>query len=146
MGRQNQQFSSSAGSETVHGPDLVSNKLSASHCGIEGTGGFFYEDYVKTAPLLDSCLKLYQEVRKVAANCDIVVKPTVHNESNLCKRKNPPMGWVRVNVDGAVRERDGVTVCGGIIRNDQGEWIFGFSRSLGVCSPFGLNFGHHMMD
>ncbi|KAE8695670.1 hypothetical protein F3Y22_tig00110694pilonHSYRG00213 [Hibiscus syriacus] len=88
----------------------------------------FYEDHVEIVPLLDSCLKLYQEVGKMAANYDIVVKPTVHNESNLCKQRKPPMGWVR--------ERDEAAACGGIIQNDQGEWIFGFSRSLGVCSPF----------
>ncbi|KAK8537348.1 hypothetical protein V6N12_043514 [Hibiscus sabdariffa] len=44
------------------------------------------------------------------------------------------IGWVKKNVDGVVGTNRDMAVVGGVIRDAQGEWIFDFARSLGVCS------------
>jgi hypothetical protein len=45
------------------------------------------------------------------------------------------MGWIRLNTGGATGGNS-VSGCGGILRNDRGEWICGFSKCMGVCSVF----------
>jgi ribonuclease HI len=42
---------------------------------------------------------------------------------------------VRLNTDGACKENN-IAGCGGIIRGNQGEWIGGFAKGIGDCSPF----------
>ncbi|GAU38380.1 hypothetical protein TSUD_147480 [Trifolium subterraneum] len=44
-------------------------------------------------------------------------------------------GWVKLNTYGACRERS-VAACGGVLRNNHGEWIRGFSKFLGTCSAY----------
>ncbi|KAF7844997.1 ribonuclease H [Senna tora] len=47
----------------------------------------------------------------------------------------PDAGWVKVNVDGAVsRDGEESAACGGIIRDESGCYIAGFTRRLGSCS------------
>ncbi|KAL4331797.1 hypothetical protein GQ457_07G021730 [Hibiscus cannabinus] len=45
----------------------------------------------------------------------------------------PPIGWHNLNSDGALDSRDGVASCGGLIRDDGGAWIVGFSKRIGIC-------------
>ena len=44
------------------------------------------------------------------------------------------MGWVKLNIDGAVTRNPGASSAGGLIRNDQGCWLKGFSANLGRSS------------
>ncbi|KAL4340467.1 hypothetical protein GQ457_08G018660 [Hibiscus cannabinus] len=46
----------------------------------------------------------------------------------------PPDGWVKINTDGAVTGRLNLATIGGVMRNNVGAWIFGFSRGVGCCS------------
>ncbi|GAU46467.1 hypothetical protein TSUD_402340 [Trifolium subterraneum] len=47
----------------------------------------------------------------------------------------PSQGWVKLNTDGA-RKNERVAGCGGIIRNNIGDWIGGFAKHVGSCSAF----------
>ena len=44
---------------------------------------------------------------------------------------NPILGWHKVNIDGASLGNPGKAGGGGIIRNSEGVWIRGYSRSIG---------------
>ncbi|KAL4335710.1 hypothetical protein GQ457_07G012060 [Hibiscus cannabinus] len=48
--------------------------------------------------------------------------------------KRPAPGWIKVNVDAAVNVLDQRAVVGGVYRDSDGEWIYGFSRNIGRCS------------
>ena len=48
----------------------------------------------------------------------------------------PQSGWFCLNTDGFALGSSGKAGCGGLIRNDQGEWVGGFSRRLGCISSF----------
>ena len=67
--------------------------------------------------------------------------------------EKPSPGWVRLNIDGLALGNLCRAGCGGIIRNDRGEWLGGFSRCIGVTASFiaelcalrvGLNLCHNM--
>ncbi|MBA0819732.1 hypothetical protein Gohar_021208, partial [Gossypium harknessii] len=44
--------------------------------------------------------------------------------------------WVYLSTDGAVAKDSGYAATGGVARDRDGNWIMGFNRFLGVCSPF----------
>ena len=44
--------------------------------------------------------------------------------------------WFCLNTDGSAIGNPSRAGCGGLIRNDRGEWIGGFSRSLGCLKQF----------
>lgn len=46
----------------------------------------------------------------------------------------PGMGWVKVNVDGAVSTTSRVAGCGGICRDHTGNWLAGFACAIGQCT------------
>jgi len=48
--------------------------------------------------------------------------------------ERPRKGWMRLNTDGSVKGNVGSAGAGGVIRNDRGEWVSGFSEYLGHCS------------
>ncbi|GAU51253.1 hypothetical protein TSUD_412460, partial [Trifolium subterraneum] len=48
----------------------------------------------------------------------------------------PAKGWVCLNTDGAAKSDTGIAGCGGILRNDNGIWICGFSKFLGNTSAY----------
>ena len=48
----------------------------------------------------------------------------------------PEEGWYCLNTDGAFKGQGGITGCGGLFRNINGKWIWGFSRNLGKESVF----------
>ena len=43
-------------------------------------------------------------------------------------------GWLIMNTYGASKGNPGPAGAGGVLRGDKGEWLIGFSESLGVCS------------
>ena len=45
-----------------------------------------------------------------------------------------PVGWLNLNIDGSAIGNLGVTGGGGLIRNENDDWIMGFARSLGITS------------
>ncbi|WCJ31853.1 Polynucleotidyl transferase ribonuclease H-like superfamily protein [Euphorbia peplus] len=48
--------------------------------------------------------------------------------------KLPPVQWVKLNTDGAVKCSHFQASACGIIRDCQGSWIYGFARKIGRCS------------
>ena len=52
------------------------------------------------------------------------------------KWEKPQLGWVHLNIDGSALGNPGRVGCGGIIQNDHGDWIGGFSRSIGFTTSF----------
>jgi ribonuclease HI len=56
--------------------------------------------------------------------------------STVMIRWKPPVeDWVKLNTDGACKGRT-TAGCGGIIRNNRGDWLGGFAKHVGVCSAF----------
>ncbi|MBA0616518.1 hypothetical protein Godav_016560, partial [Gossypium davidsonii] len=49
---------------------------------------------------------------------------------------NPGDTWVFLFTDGAVARDSGYAAIGGVARDRVGDWIMGFNRFLGMCSPF----------
>ncbi|KAK8975249.1 hypothetical protein V6N11_046719 [Hibiscus sabdariffa] len=45
----------------------------------------------------------------------------------------PHVGWVKLNVDASVSTIDRTTGVGGVFRDSQGKWLFGFTRFVGRC-------------
>lgn len=55
------------------------------------------------------------------------------SRNSLHRWDKPPEGWVKQNVDGALRS-DLLGSCGGVLRDADGVWKLGFSRNLGDVS------------
>ncbi|PNX81190.1 histone H2A [Trifolium pratense] len=47
----------------------------------------------------------------------------------------PSVGWIRLNTDGAAKV-GAIAGCGGVLRGNNVEWIFGFSKNIGICSAY----------
>lgn len=50
--------------------------------------------------------------------------------------KPPLVGWLSLNIDGACKENIGLAWCGGLVRDEWGRWICGFSKRIENCSAF----------
>lgn len=48
----------------------------------------------------------------------------------------PEEGWVCLNTDRAAKGAPGLAGCGGIFRDDQGRWVRGFTKHLGLTTAF----------
>ena len=44
----------------------------------------------------------------------------------------PPMGWIKLNGDGSVLSNRRAS-CGGVMRDDSGQFLQGFAVNLGIC-------------
>lgn len=47
---------------------------------------------------------------------------------------SPPLGKIKLNIDGCSKGDPGQACAGGILRNEKGEWILGFVVNLGVTT------------
>jgi ribonuclease HI len=52
----------------------------------------------------------------------------------LIKWIPPPVNWAKLNTDGSVMGESGLAGGGGVIRNYLGNWVGGFSRSIGITT------------
>lgn len=50
--------------------------------------------------------------------------------------EKPEKGWAKLNSDGASSGNSGPAGCGGLIRNEKGEWKVGFAKKIGVTNNF----------
>lgn len=48
----------------------------------------------------------------------------------------PHAGSLKLNTDGAAKGIDGSAGCGGLVRDETGRWVAGFTRNLGSCTAF----------
>lgn len=46
------------------------------------------------------------------------------------------MVWVKLNTDGSFQRNKGQAGCGGLIRGEDGNWLCGFSKNLGLCNAY----------
>jgi ribonuclease HI len=73
-------------------------------------------------------------------------KRNMKAESQICHDRSkqqiniswhaPPMGWYTLNTDGAAKISDSKAGCGGIVRNDTGNWVEGFAKALGDTTAY----------
>lgn len=47
----------------------------------------------------------------------------------------PQPGWTKLNVDGSCSSATGLAGCGGLLRDQAGNWMTGFQYRIGCCSP-----------
>ena len=45
-------------------------------------------------------------------------------------------GWKKLNTNGACNELHGLAGCGGVVRSEDGQWVVGFSKRIGVTNSF----------
>ena len=50
--------------------------------------------------------------------------------------ERPTCGWLRLNTDGSSLGNLGLAGGGGIIRDEEGNWIVGFARNIGITNNF----------
>ena len=46
----------------------------------------------------------------------------------------PPEGWHKLNTDGSVVSTNGLSRCGGLLRDCSRQWVVGFAKSISVSS------------
>ncbi|KAL0007565.1 hypothetical protein SO802_009067 [Lithocarpus litseifolius] len=52
------------------------------------------------------------------------------------KWEKPELGWMKLNTDGSCNAAAGKAAGGGLIRDDMGNWVVGFTRKLGNVNSF----------
>jgi len=57
-----------------------------------------------------------------------------HHEMGFIRWELAPEGWNTLNTDGASKGNPGLAGCGGVLRDDRGEWQWGFAMNMGFCS------------
>ncbi|KAL4318457.1 hypothetical protein GQ457_18G015190 [Hibiscus cannabinus] len=92
-------------------------------CLVLGSGETFNDDIlVRVNRMVEGCKRAY------CANLRVPSQSIV--QSCWCA---PSLGWVKFNVDASVSTRDSRAGVGGVLRDDRGCWLLGFSRFLGRC-------------
>ena len=65
-----------------------------------------------------------------------VVDPSTGKDRHVkqVQWSKPVEGWLKLNTDGSVISTSGLSRCGGLIRDNAGQWIVGFAKSISVSS------------
>ena len=50
--------------------------------------------------------------------------------------EKPGLGWVKLNTDGSSLGNPGLAGGGGLIRDEEGAWVVGFARNIGISFSF----------
>jgi hypothetical protein len=108
------------------------------------------EDFIRPYRQFQHIVKLMGEYSNAVTASDVAA---VRNKCMRLIRWKPPKPlFVLLNTDGAVKENR-IAGCGGVIRGDQGEWLGGFAKCVGLCSAFvaelwgvveGLRYAYHL--
>ncbi|CAL1409286.1 unnamed protein product [Linum trigynum] len=69
-----------------------------------------------------------------AASRKLDVRSKAARSEELIGWKPPPVGWLKLNTDGAAQGHGGEIGAGGVIRNSNGDWIKGFVCRIGAGS------------
>ena len=76
------------------------------------------------------CIKRSAEFFAIVGN-----KPNKHLIVNIqVKWNKPPMGWLKLNTDGFTIGNSGLAGGGELIHNENGDWVMGFAKTLGITS------------
>lgn len=57
-----------------------------------------------------------------------------HLTEACVKWKAPPAAWVTINVDGSCYRTIGKAACGGLLRDQTGSWLGGYTFNIGCCT------------
>ncbi|KAF7800797.1 putative ribonuclease H protein [Senna tora] len=87
-----------------------------------------------SATVLTHAIDLHlQEITKALA----LRKDPKVNQKETCELitwKNPEKNWIKINVDGSYKSNTSSSACGGVARDHDGNWLFGFSKKIGASS------------
>ena len=78
-------------------------------------------------------LNLVTDIQNQAVEFMCCVSPLRELSWRIIKRvrwEKPPPGWAKLNTDGVVARNPGLERCGGLIRDEHGAWLVGFSRNI----------------
>ncbi|KAK8556676.1 hypothetical protein V6N12_003073 [Hibiscus sabdariffa] len=66
----------------------------------------------------------------------IIKAPSSHSPSRESKHwQRPELGWVSLCTDGVISPATGIGSVSGVFRTDDGSWIYGFNKSIGIMQP-----------
>ena len=54
----------------------------------------------------------------------------------LVRWERPGQGKLKLNIDGSAQGNSGLAGGGGVLRDDQGNWVLGYSRKIGRTTSF----------
>ncbi|KAL4278188.1 hypothetical protein GQ457_03G036380 [Hibiscus cannabinus] len=86
-------------------------------------------------PIIQSSKLLVERTRQAYGDVRGFVQAGSPNAATI-KWSPPEDGWFKLNTDGATRQQDGLSTCGGVLRAHSGSWSFGFFKFIGFCSVF----------
>ena len=91
---------------------------------------FLFSFGTVTRNIQDLCIKKSTKLFAIVGD-----KPNKNPRTNIqVKWTKPPMGWLKLNTDGSNVGNLGIASGGGLICNENGDWVMGFARSLGITS------------
>ncbi|KAK8556925.1 hypothetical protein V6N12_003314 [Hibiscus sabdariffa] len=67
--------------------------------------------------------------------CVPLIAPVCPVQPTALHWQRPSTGWVCLSTDGAVSIATGMGSVGGIFRSDDGSWILGFNKTIGILRP-----------
>ena len=79
------------------------------------------------------------EIRKRAMEyflCGLGSIPTSRSTNKLVRWERPEQGKLKLNTDGSAQGNVGLAGGGGVLRDDQGNWVLGYSRKIGRTTSF----------
>ncbi|KAL4280973.1 hypothetical protein GQ457_03G007680 [Hibiscus cannabinus] len=88
-------------------------------------------DNIPKEDILARCDRLVNECVNVFIN-NMRSSHSVNTDSLHWSRPAP--GWIKGNVDASVHTANGLAAIGGVIRDENEDWIMGFTRPVGRCS------------
>ncbi|XP_019198912.1 PREDICTED: uncharacterized protein LOC109192673 [Ipomoea nil] len=62
-------------------------------------------------------------------------KGTENHTPDQVRWRKPARGWVKLNIDGCCKAKD-MAGCGGLLRDENGTWLTGFTCNIGRCSAY----------
>ena len=68
--------------------------------------------------------------------CGAKQNRNIHMVVKQVRWEKPDMGWFKLNINGATNGSAGNATGGGLIRDDYGNWVMGFSRKIGRVDSF----------
>ncbi|KAL6534729.1 hypothetical protein OROGR_013404 [Orobanche gracilis] len=61
------------------------------------------------------------------------LRSRLHNTADVCWKK-PQSGWCKLNTDASLYQNTTSAAMGGLVRDGEGRWMYGFSMKLGTVS------------
>ncbi|XP_073051225.1 uncharacterized protein [Primulina eburnea] len=74
------------------------------------------------------------EIKAAFASKKVMPNNTARYENRMVRWTPPPPGWKSLNVDGSCNHKSHKAGGGGILRDELGDWISGFTHNIGWCS------------